>query len=103
MLASGGMEALAIPSLLIVGGLLALQAAANVQLSTAMGSPFGASTLQLALGALALLIDLFGWLGVPREPLGAGIALGGAAVLAGAWLIVRANAGGGLEAAVRGR
>jgi bacterial/archaeal transporter family-2 protein len=49
------MEALAIPFLLVVGGLLALQAAANVQLSAAMGSPFGASTLQLGLGAGLLL------------------------------------------------
>ena len=50
------MEALAIPFLLFVGGLLALQAAANVQLSKAMGSPFGASTLQLGLGAALLLV-----------------------------------------------
>ena len=49
------MEAFAIPFLLLVGSLLALQAAANVQLSTAMGSPFGASTLQLGIGALLLL------------------------------------------------
>jgi transporter family-2 protein len=45
------METFAIPFLLIVGGLLAVQAAANVQLSAAMGSPFGASTLQLGIGA----------------------------------------------------
>ena len=38
------MEALAIPFLLAVGALLALQAAANVQLSAALGSPFTAST-----------------------------------------------------------
>ncbi len=49
------MEAYAIPLLLLVGGLLALQGAANVQLSTAMGSPFGASTMQLGIGALLLL------------------------------------------------
>ncbi len=49
------MEALAIPFLLLVGSLLALQAAANVQLSTAVGSSFGASTLQLGIGALVLL------------------------------------------------
>ena len=49
------MELLAIPLLLIVGGLLALQAAANVQLSTATGSPVGASTLQLGIGAVLLL------------------------------------------------
>jgi bacterial/archaeal transporter family-2 protein len=49
------MEALAIPFLLAVGALLALQAAANVQLSAALGSPFTASTLQLGLGAAVLL------------------------------------------------
>jgi transporter family-2 protein len=49
------MEALAIPFLLVVGALLALQAAANVQLSTAVGSPVAASTLQLAIGAGLLL------------------------------------------------
>jgi transporter family-2 protein len=49
------MQALAIPFLLGVGALLALQAAANVQLSAAVGSPFTASTLQLAIGAVLLL------------------------------------------------
>jgi len=49
------MEAVAIPLLLAVGALLALQAAANVQLSAAVGSPFGASTLQLSIGAALLL------------------------------------------------
>jgi bacterial/archaeal transporter family-2 protein len=49
------MQALAIPSLLAVGALLALQAAANVQLSAAVGSPFTASALQLGIGAAALL------------------------------------------------
>ena len=49
------MEVLAVPFLLFVGGLLAVQAAANVQLSAATGSPFGASTLQLAIGAALLL------------------------------------------------
>jgi bacterial/archaeal transporter family-2 protein len=50
------MEAFAIPFLLFVGGLLAVQAAANVQLSAAVGSPAGGATLQLALGALLLAI-----------------------------------------------
>jgi transporter family-2 protein len=50
------MEAFAIPFLLFVGSLLAMQAAANVQLSTATGSPFGASTLQLAVGSSLLLV-----------------------------------------------
>src|SRR5687768_6520355 len=49
------MEAIAIPLLLFVGALLALQAAANVQLSAATGSAVGASTLQLAIGAALLL------------------------------------------------
>jgi bacterial/archaeal transporter family-2 protein len=49
------MEALAGPLLVMVGALLALQAAANVQLSTAMASPFGASTLQLGIGSGVLL------------------------------------------------
>jgi bacterial/archaeal transporter family-2 protein len=49
------MEFLAIPLLLGIGAMLALQAAANVQLSTATGSPFGASTLQLGIAAALLL------------------------------------------------
>jgi bacterial/archaeal transporter family-2 protein len=49
-----------IPFLLAVGGLLALQAGANVQLSAAMRSPFAASTLQLAIGALVLLVAAAG-------------------------------------------
>jgi bacterial/archaeal transporter family-2 protein len=48
-------EVLAIPLLLAVGGLLALQAAANVQLAGAMGSPVSASTLQLGIAAGLLL------------------------------------------------
>jgi bacterial/archaeal transporter family-2 protein len=48
------METFAIPFLLFVGSLLAVQAAANVQLSAALGSPFGASTLQLGIGAAIL-------------------------------------------------
>jgi transporter family-2 protein len=160
------MEALAIPFLLFVGSLLAVQAAANVQLSTATGSPFGASTLQAglaaallllvaavagsldALGALdgvepwhlagglgtavyitsgillfprlgavvtvglwiagqmlaSLALDGFGWLGVEASPLGAPELLGGLAVLVGAAVIVRAQAGGdALGEAVRER
>ena len=41
--------------LFLVGSLLAVQAAANVQLSRAVGSPFGASALQLGIGAGLLL------------------------------------------------
>jgi bacterial/archaeal transporter family-2 protein len=48
------MDTIAIPFLLFVGSLLAVQAAANVQLSGAVGSPFGASTLQLGIGAAVL-------------------------------------------------
>jgi bacterial/archaeal transporter family-2 protein len=59
------MEALAIPFLLFVGSLLALQAGANVQLSGAVGSPIGASTLQLAIaaGLLLALTAVLGTLG----------------------------------------
>jgi bacterial/archaeal transporter family-2 protein len=151
------MEAFAIPFLLFVGGLLALQAAANVQLSTAMASPFGASTLQLGVGAVlllaltalagsfgafellseaepwalvgglgsavyitagillfprlgalvavglfiagqmlaSLLLDGFGWLGITPEAPGAVALIGAIAVVVGAWLIVRAQAGVG--------
>jgi transporter family-2 protein len=49
------MEFLAFPLLLAIGGMLALQAAANVELSTATGSPFGASILQLGIAAALLL------------------------------------------------
>src|SRR5687767_6919390 len=49
------MEAFAAPFLMFVGSLLAIQAAANVQLSAAMVSPLGASTVQLGIGA-ALLV-----------------------------------------------
>jgi len=149
------MDVIAIPFLLAVGGLLALQAAANVQLSAATGSPFGASTLQLGIGALLLLVtgaavgalgalglvddvepwhlvgglasalyitsgillfprlgavvtvglwiagqmlaslalDGFGWLGVERQTPGVPQVAGAAAVIAGAGLIVRAQAG----------
>ncbi|HKG38284.1 MAG TPA: DMT family transporter [Conexibacter sp.] len=151
------METFAIPFLLFVGTLLTLQAAANVQLSTALGSPFGASTLQLAIGAVlllaltvvvgtlgafdriphvtawhlvggvgsavyitagillfprlgavvavgliiagqmaaSLLLDGLGWLGVEERALGVAAALGALAVLAGVWLIVRAQSAGG--------
>jgi transporter family-2 protein len=66
------MEAFAIPFLLVVGSLLALQAAANVQLSAAMASPFGASTLQLGIGgalliAVAALAGSLGALGLLDE------------------------------------
>jgi bacterial/archaeal transporter family-2 protein len=156
------METLAIPFLLFVGALLSVQAAANVQLSSATGSAFGASTLQLGIGAglllaaaavagsldafggldraehlvgglgsavyitsgillfprlgavltvglwiagqmlASLVLDGFGWLGVEAEPLGAAELAGGFAVLTGAALIVRAQAGTPVGS-VRGR
>jgi len=49
------MEVLFIPLALFAGGLLAVQAGANAQLSKAVGSPFSATTLQLAVGATVLL------------------------------------------------
>jgi transporter family-2 protein len=160
------MEIVAIPLLLSVGVLLALQAGANVQLSAAMGSPFGAATVQLAIGAAllavagltagslgalgrieraepselvgglgsalyisagillfprlgalvavglliagqmltSLALDAFGWLGVAHDPPGAAALAGAAAVIAGAWMITRAQAGAGaLERAARER
>jgi uncharacterized membrane protein YdcZ (DUF606 family) len=53
------LQAAAIPFLLLVGSMLALQAAANVQLAGAMSSPIGASALQLGIGA-GLLLALAG-------------------------------------------
>jgi transporter family-2 protein len=160
------MEAFAIPLLLFVGSLLALQAGANVQLSGAVGSPVGASTLQLAIGAAlllaltaaagtlgafgalaeaepahlwggigsavyitagillfprlgalvavglfiagqmgaSLLLDGSGWLGVEREALGLSALSGALAVVAGTWMIVRAQAGAdSLDDALRNR
>ncbi|GER18865.1 DMT family transporter [Variovorax boronicumulans] len=49
------MDAFFIPASLVAGGLLAVQAGANAQLSKATGSPFTATTLQLSVGTLALL------------------------------------------------
>ncbi|MFI8326021.1 DMT family transporter [Streptomyces sp. NPDC085529] len=154
---------------LLVGCLLAVQASANLQLNSAVGTPYGASTLQLGvatallaalalaagtlgalgrlpdvppwhllgglasplyitsgillfprLGALAsvglfvtgqmfasLALDLFGLLGLERQPLGAGTVLGAAAVLAGIVVIIRGGRGAapagaaGLSAAAR--
>ncbi len=59
------MEAIAIPFLLLVGALLALQAGANVQLAAAMAHPVGASALQLSIGAalLTVLAAVLGSLG----------------------------------------
>ena len=54
------METLFIPAALVAGSLLAVQAGANAQLSRAVGSPFGATVLQLGVGSvLLLLVALF--------------------------------------------
>lgn len=49
------METTFIALSLFAGALLAVQAGANAQLSRAVGSPFGATALQLGVGALLLL------------------------------------------------
>jgi bacterial/archaeal transporter family-2 protein len=50
------METLFIAAALVAGGLLALQAGANAQLAKAVGSPFGATTIQLSVGTLLLVL-----------------------------------------------
>jgi transporter family-2 protein len=50
------MDTLFIPLALAAGALLAVQAGANAQLAKATGSPFAATTLQLGVGALLLLV-----------------------------------------------
>jgi bacterial/archaeal transporter family-2 protein len=45
-----------VPLLLVVGGLLSVQAAANVQLGRAVRSPVGAAAVQLAVASLLLLL-----------------------------------------------
>jgi bacterial/archaeal transporter family-2 protein len=138
-------------SAVLIGCLLAVQASVNLQLNKAVGTPYGASTLQLwvavvllavlaagagAFGALAGIadvpawyllgglasplyitsaillfprlgalaagglfvtgqmlasvgLDVFGLLGLPRQPVTVGILVGAVAVLAGITLIVR--------------
>jgi bacterial/archaeal transporter family-2 protein len=49
-------EAVFLASALLVGGLLAVQASVNLQLTKAVGTPYGASTVQLAVAALLLLV-----------------------------------------------
>lgn len=148
------MSLLLVASALVVGGLLAVQASANQQLNKAMGTPYGASTVQLGLAALVLAVlagatgvlgavttapqvnpvwlllgglasplyitagillfprlgaapsvglfvagqvlaslalDTFGWLGVPREPVGLIRLLGAVAVVVGIGVVVRAQ------------
>jgi bacterial/archaeal transporter family-2 protein len=50
------MEALFVPLSLLAGGLLAVQAGANTQLSKATGSPFAATTIQVVIAGVLLLI-----------------------------------------------
>jgi bacterial/archaeal transporter family-2 protein len=49
-------EALFVPLSLLAGGLLAVQAGANTQLSQATGSPFAATTIQVVIAGTLLLI-----------------------------------------------
>jgi bacterial/archaeal transporter family-2 protein len=49
-----------VPLLLVVGGLLSVQAAANVQLGRAVRSPVGAAAVQLAVASLLLLVATVG-------------------------------------------
>ena len=50
------MEVLFVPLSLLAGGLLALQAGANTQLSKATGSPFAATTIQVVIAGALLLV-----------------------------------------------
>jgi bacterial/archaeal transporter family-2 protein len=50
------MEGLFVPLSLLAGGLLAVQAGANTQLSKATGSPFAATTIQVVIAGTLLLI-----------------------------------------------
>jgi bacterial/archaeal transporter family-2 protein len=50
------MEILFIPLSLLAGGLLAVQAGANTQLSRATGSPFAATTIQVLIAGTLLLV-----------------------------------------------
>jgi transporter family-2 protein len=54
------MEVLFVPLSLIVGGLLAIQAGANAQLARATGSPFAATTIQVVIAGILLLIVAVG-------------------------------------------
>ena len=62
------MDVVLLAAALLVGGLLAVQASANLQLSAAVNTPYGASTVQLmvAAGALALLAAAVGTFGAVR-------------------------------------
>src|SRR5262249_40985435 len=68
------MEALFVPLSLVAGGLLAVQAGANTQLSKATGSPFAATTIQVVIaGALLLTVaaatgTIFAFRSLPDAP-----------------------------------
>lgn len=59
------MEAVVLASAVVIGCLLAVQAAANLQLTKAVGTPYGAATMQLWVAAalLAVLAVLVGGVG----------------------------------------
>ena len=63
------MEVALLASALVVGCLLAVQAAVNQQLNKAVGTPYGASTLQLSVAAAALAVVALvaGALGAARQ------------------------------------
>jgi bacterial/archaeal transporter family-2 protein len=68
------METLFVPLSLLAGGLLAVQAGANTQLSKATGSPFAATTIQVVIaGALLLIVaaatgTVLAFVSVPNVP-----------------------------------
>lgn len=68
------METLFVPLSLLAGGLLAVQAGANTQLSKATGSPFVATTIQVVIaGALLLIVaaatgTMLAFVSVPNVP-----------------------------------
>ena len=68
------MEAAFVPLALLAGGLLAVQAGANNQLSKATGSPFAATTIQVVIAGVLLLIaaaatgTIFAFGGLPSAP-----------------------------------
>jgi transporter family-2 protein len=63
------MDSLLIPLALAAGALLTVQAGANAQLAKAIGSPFAATTLQLGVAALLLLLATALAGGLPALPL----------------------------------
>ena len=68
------MEAAFVPLALLAGGLLAVQAGANNQLSKATGSPFAATTIQVVIAGILLLTaavatgTIFALDGLPSAP-----------------------------------